>query len=183
MSEEKPPEYRDPIDLLPGGIVRPKGRRKQSKKARRARQVQIAAALGKGGALREIAEETGHSKTMVVHVRDKIDSGKDPYLAKVRERARDELSTAAIDALRLNISKQKEALEAGGQRLSDMAQSARSLNEIAFPSEQAGPVVPLTVTDLGKLTGAAAAELLLQLKAHEERTARPERLVDGERIE
>lgn len=175
------PVYRDPVDLLPNGLVRPKGQRKVSKRKKRADQVKIAAALGKGGALREIAEEVGLSKTMVVHVRDKIDAGKDHHLAKVRERARDELADLAIDALRPTIEKMKERLSDEKTRLSDMAQSARALNEIAFPSvEQVAPVAP--VADMARLSGGIAAELLLRLKEHEEKTGRPETEVDGERV-
>lgn len=196
------PVYRDPIDPLPNGLVRPKGERKVSKRRKRADQVKIAAALGKGGALREIAEDVGLSKTMVVHVRDKIDAGKDKYLAEVRKRAQDELAKDAIDVLKLNIEKQRQALngtplvnkegaailDAEGKpitvppRLSDMAQSARALNEIAFPLQDLEPLrAPLG--DIAKMSGGIAAELLLKLKEHEEKNARPEKEVEGERID
>jgi hypothetical protein len=164
---------------------RPRGERQISKRRKRADQVKIAAGLGSGAAIREVAEDTGLSKTMVMHVKKKIESGKDKHLVAVAERARQELATQAIDVLKLNIEKQKEALEKTGKdapRLSDMAQSARALNEIAF-----APSIEEAKQDgfeLGaNVTGKIAAELLLKLKEHEARTSRPERLTEGERVD
>lgn len=177
------PENRVRIDALDDACATgtPPGQRKVSKRKRRGDQIKIAAALGKGGAIREVAEEVGLSKTMVQFVKDKIDKGKDRYLAEVRQRAQDELSTAAIDALRPTIAAMKAKIDDKDTRLSDMAQSARALNEIAFPAQEQAPLrVPLG--DMAKMSGTIAAELLLQLKAHEEKTARPEIEVDGERI-
>lgn len=161
------------------------GQRKVSKQKRRRDQVRIAAALGTGAALREVAEEVGLSKTMVVHVRNKIEAGKDPHLANVFRKAQEEIAEMSIDALKPAILAAKQKAQDPETRGSDVAQIIRALGErvdkAAYVPLEPGSSAPSA--DVGALAGRAAAELLIALKEHEEKHSRPEREISGERVD